>query len=106
MSDAAYWRASIEVIAGEPQWTDTRERMLDRAARRTGVEYRTVKALYYGEQDDPRYSVGAKIVRAAQQQADRFEAIAASLEAVDAEFHRESIDRYRALAQRMRSESP
>lgn len=105
MTAAAYWRASIEAIAGEPHWSDTRESMIARAARRTGVSFRLLRALYYGETIDPRYSVGVRIDRVAQQQADRFEAVAASLEAQDADFHRETIGRYRALARRVRGET-
>lgn len=102
MASAAHWRASIEALAGDPQWSDTRESMIARAARKAGVSYRSARALYYGETKDPRYSVGSKIDRMAQHQADRFDAIASSLEATDPEFHRATIDRYRALALRIR----
>lgn len=102
MSSAAFWRSRLEAIAGEPQWSDTRESMIARAARTAGVPFRTARALFYGETTDPRFSAGVKIDRAAQQQADRFDAVAASLEESDAEFHRATIDRYRTLAQRIR----
>jgi hypothetical protein len=103
-SVAINWRARIEAIAGDPQGADTRESMIARAARKAGTSYRTTRALYYGETTDPRYSIGRKIDRIAAQQADRYEAIAMSLENQDASFHRITIDQYRSLARRIRGQ--
>ncbi len=42
-------RGWIGSIAGPRGWDDTRESWLARAARRLGLPYRRVRALYYGE---------------------------------------------------------
>ena len=105
MSSAINWRGSIEVLAGDRQCSDTKDSMIARAARRAGVSFRNARALYYGETDDPRFSVGRRINEAAKHQADRFTAIADSLEAKDHEFFREEIDRLRSLARRVGRET-
>lgn len=42
-------QAWIATIAGERRWGDTRQSWLHRAASRSHLPYRTIRALYYGE---------------------------------------------------------
>lgn len=79
---AVCWRNCIEVIAGPRRWEDTRESWLSRAARKAGVPYRQIKSLYYGESDDPKYSVGTKLVVAAQEARQRATALADTYEQI------------------------
>lgn len=48
-------RELIAAVAGPREWSDTRQSWLSRAARRSGLTYRTIKSLWYGEIDDPRH---------------------------------------------------
>lgn len=100
MSDT-YWRDRIDV-AGETLAGSNVKSRIATVARMTSVSVRTVRALYFGEVSEPKYSAGRVIDDVAEQQAARFLALADRLEATDAEFHRESIDRMRALAGRIR----
>ncbi len=46
---ATEMRGAISLLAGERAWNETRERWLDRAARRANISYRQAKSLFYGE---------------------------------------------------------
>ncbi|MCK1274139.1 hypothetical protein IVB46_02645 [Bradyrhizobium sp. 61] len=65
MEQAINWPDEIGIIAGP--FGGNRKSWLARAARHAGVTYRQIKALYYGEHDDPRHSVGMKLLAAAQE---------------------------------------
>jgi hypothetical protein len=71
-------RAEIAVVAGPREWGDTRESWLARVPRKVStVKFRTVKALWYGEIDDPDHWAARDIRRAAAAiQAGRQEAAA------------------------------
>lgn len=92
-------RRSIAALAGARSFTETRERWLERAARRAGISFRTAKALFYQEQRDPRASVVERVRDAAQRLAkqeaadlaSRFETIAAALDARDQDFHSDDV---------------
>jgi hypothetical protein len=60
------WREEILAIAGLFQAGDTRESWLARAARKADITHRHIKAIFYGEMKDPKYSVAYKILSAAQ----------------------------------------
>lgn len=64
-------RAAIIDLAGPKDWIDTRQRWLERAARRAGISFRAAKALYYGETPDPRSSVVEKIRAALKQHKEK-----------------------------------
>lgn len=49
MSENLSVRALIEAVAGPRQWSDTRQSWLSRAARRSGLTYRTIRGVFYGE---------------------------------------------------------
>jgi hypothetical protein len=44
-------RERIGLLAGERQWSDTRDAWLARAARACGLRYARVRAIWYGEVD-------------------------------------------------------
>lgn len=54
-SEARTMRELVASVAGPREWSDTRQSWLARAARRSGLTYRTMKALWYGEIDDPKH---------------------------------------------------
>lgn len=59
-------RTEISIIAGPREWGDTRESWLARVPRQVRtVTFRTVKALWYGEIDDPDHWAARDIRRAA-----------------------------------------
>jgi hypothetical protein len=109
-------RKEIAIIAGPKDWLDTRESWLagvPEAVRkilklkRETVTFRTVKALWYGEIDDPEHWAARDIRRAAQviearreanALADQYQTIAAGLSASDPDFFRAEIDRLERLA--------
>lgn len=65
MSAAVNWQDEIGDIAGP--FDGNRKGWLARAARSANVPLRQIKALFYGESDDPKLSVGMKIISAAEQ---------------------------------------
>lgn len=102
------WQEYIGEVAGPMQSGDTRESWLARAARRSRLSYRQIKALYYGQTKDPKTSVALSILSAADKArteasalATRFESLAGGLNAKDADFYSSDvlalIDAARAL---------
>jgi tetrahydromethanopterin S-methyltransferase subunit G len=59
-------RQSIITLAGERAWSETRQRWLERAARRAGISYRAAKGLFYGEPHEPRAGVVESVRRAVE----------------------------------------
>lgn len=105
---AINWRDEVTWACGPLSHGDTRESWLARGARRSRVTYRQIKALFYGETSDPKFSVAVSVRSAAEQArreaaalASRFESIAGGLNATDPDFHRSDvaalIDSARAL---------
>lgn len=91
-------RKEIAIVAGPRGWGDTRESWLSRVPRRVStVTFRTVKALWYGEIDDPDHWAARDIRRAAeaiqagrnesQALAAQYETIIGGLNARDPDFH-------------------
>ena len=103
-------RSRLLTLAGPRRWTDTRESMLARAARRAGITYRTAKSLFYCESADPKSSVVERIRAAtAEQEAtnarqeyrelcDRIARLEADLRIQDEEFHSPDVDAFGAMA--------
>lgn len=93
-------REYIAAVAGPREWSDTRESWLARAARRTGISYRQIKAIWYGEITDPHHR-SARLLRDAAELAGQYETIARSMNATDPDFHRQDmlalLDMARAL---------
>lgn len=60
-------RREIAIVAGPKDWGDTRESWLARVPRKVKtVSFRTVKALWYGEIDDPEHWAARDIRREAE----------------------------------------
>ena len=101
-------RREIAVVAGPMEWGDTRESWLARVPRKVPtVSFRTVKALFYGEIDDPDHWAARDIRRAAELIEARKEAAALAvqyqqtiggLRAADENFYSAEIDRLERIA--------
>lgn len=106
-------RTEIATVAGSREWGDTRESWLARVPRKVPtVTFRTVKALWYGEIDDPDHWAARDIRRAAELIAARQEAsalasklssIAGSLNARDADFHSSDVAALLSFARKLGS---
>jgi len=112
MSRVLSWHIEIEVIAGPVLANDTKESWLARAARRAGITYRQCKALYYRETVDPKVSVASGVLIAADKArkeaselASRFESLAGSLNAKDADFFGNDVAALIHAAQRLRGQN-
>lgn len=101
MSDVD-WRTYIDTVGTKPFAANSNESRIAVAAERLKVSARQIRRLFYGETDEPKYRLGVAIKTLAEQQADRFEAIAASLEAKNDAMFLEEVSRLRALALRVR----
>ena len=94
-------RKEIAIVAGPRDWGDTRESWLARVPRKVQtVTFRTVKALWYGEIDDPEHWAARDIRRAAEHiearkeasaLASQFQSTIAGLNARDPDFHQSDI---------------
>lgn len=93
--EASGMRALIGAVAGPRQWSDTRESWLNRAARRSNLTYRTIKAIWYGEISDAGNRSIRLLQHAAKQRANalsgRLEEIARGMESTDAHLYRQDI---------------
>lgn len=93
-------RDAVSVLAGQWGPVETRESWLARAARRAGVSYRTIKAVWYGEIDNPDHKAAQQILEAAERHgrreagelAARLETLTSALRAIDEDFHGPQID--------------
>jgi hypothetical protein len=104
MNRTVDWQSEISTIAGPIGAGDTRESWLARAARKSGSTFWHIKALFYGELKDPKYSVAYKILSAADrariEEAKRdaaklselYQSTAQALVNIDPDFHRSNID--------------
>lgn len=88
------WPSYIGQVAGPMGPNDTRESWLARAARKSRVSYRQIKALWYGQTVDPKTTVALGVLLAAKKARDeaselasQFESIAGSLNAKDQDFY-------------------
>lgn len=101
-------RAEIAVVAGQREWGDTRESWLARVPRKVPtVTFRTVKALYYGEIDDPDHWAAREIRRVAEiiqarketaALAVQYQSLIGGLRAADENFFSAEIDRLERIA--------
>jgi hypothetical protein len=103
MQASINWQAEISAIAGAIGIHDSRESWLRRAARKAGLTEWHVKALFYGELKDPKWSVAYKVLSAAEkarlgearrdakQIADIYLSTAATLAHTDSDFHSTAI---------------
>lgn len=96
MSRVIDWQSEIGVIAGP--YDGNRKGWLSRAARKSGATFRQVKALWYGEIDNPKTSVAIGVLTAAQEAreearrlASQFESLAGAMHATDPDFYSEDV---------------
>jgi hypothetical protein len=88
------WRLLIGEIAGPQRIDETRERWLERAARKSQTSFRQIKSLYYGQSRDPKTSTAVRVLEAATKAraeaarlATQFENVAGALNAKDQDFY-------------------
>lgn len=90
-SSAVALRALVAAVAGPPRVFDNRKSWLAYAARKAGISFRTVKAIFYGEIDNPEHpSVRLMRYAAAERAkalAERYESIARSMDVADPDFY-------------------
>ena len=101
-------RREIAIVAGPRDWSDTRESWLARVPRRVKtVSFRTVKALWYHEIQDPNHWAArdirreAEIIEAKREAAElakQYQQIAGGMRARDENFYSAEIDRLERLA--------
>jgi hypothetical protein len=101
-------RKAIAIVAGPRGWGDTRESWLNGVPKKVKtVSFRTVKALWYGEIDDPEHWAARDIRRAAEliearkeaaSLADQYQKIAGGMRAADENFYSTEIDRLERIA--------
>ena len=98
MNRTVDWQTEISAIAGPYRPSDTRESWLARAARKSTATFWHIKALYYNELTDPKYSVAYKVLSAAEKAraeaselASRFESLAGAMNGADKNFHSEDV---------------
>jgi hypothetical protein len=88
-------RELVVAVAGPRKWSDTRESWLARASRKSGVSYRTIKSIYYGEIEDPLHPAVRLLRYAARPHrfdlASRVERAARSMEQADPDFFEQDI---------------
>ncbi len=106
MSEKASMRNLVEAVAGPRTWSDTRQSWLNRAARRSGLSFRTIKGIWYGEITDESHAAIQLLRRTANDTspevlAQRLETLARGMVTTDANFYRADvralIDAVRAL---------
>jgi hypothetical protein len=104
-------RREIAIVAGPKDWGDTRESWLARVPRKVKtVSFRTVKALWYSEIEDPEHWAARDIRREAEliearkeaaSLASQFQSIAGGMRATDQDFFRTEIDRLERIARQL-----
>jgi hypothetical protein len=104
-------REEIAVVAGAKDWGDTRESWLAKVPRKVKtVSFRTVKALWYGEIQDPNHWAARDIRRAAELIEARKEAsalavqyqqMAGGMRSADENFFSAEIDRFERIVRQL-----
>lgn len=93
------WRQEVVWVCGPRLETDTRESWFARGAKRCGVGWRQLKALFHREVTDPKYSIGERVKIAAAearkealQHAAQIEKLVSQLDRTDPDFFCEEIN--------------
>jgi hypothetical protein len=107
-SGVSQMRREIAIVAGPREWGDTRESWLARVPQKVKtVTFRTVRALWYGEIEDPNHWAARDIRRAAElieakreaaDLASQYQQIAGGMRAADESFYSAEIARLERLA--------
>jgi hypothetical protein len=93
------WRQEVVWVCGPRLETDTRESWFARGAKKAGVQWRQLKALFHREVTDPKYSIGERVKTAAAearrealQHAAEIEKLVRRLDRTDPDFFCEEIN--------------
>ena len=94
------WRQEVVWVCGPRLETDTRESWFARGAKKAGVQWRQLKALFHREVTDPKFSIGERVkVAAAEarkeavQHAVQLESLVSRMQHTDPDFFGEEINR-------------
>lgn len=92
------WRQEVVWVCGPRLETDTRESWFARGAKKCGVQWRQLKALFHREVTDPKYSIGERVKIAAAEarkealaHAAQIESLVDRMQRIDADFHIEDV---------------
>lgn len=93
------WRQEVVWVCGPRLETDTRESWFARGARKCGVQWRQLKALFHREVTDPKYSIGERVKKAAAEarkealeHAAQIESLVSRLQHTDEDFYRADVN--------------
>ncbi len=88
-------RELVASVAGPFEYSDNRKSWLNRAARRSGLSYRTIKSVWYGEITDESHHSIRLLKHAANERTEvlarRLETIARGMEQTDPNFYRPDV---------------
>jgi hypothetical protein len=91
MSKMLSGRELVAAVAGPRAWSDTRQSWLNRAAKRAGLSYRTIRAVFYGEINKSDHPCVRLLQIEAQRRMDdaaaRIETLARSMHTTDPDFY-------------------
>ena len=92
------WRQEVTWVCGPRLETDTRESWFARGAKKCGVQWRQLKALFHREVTDPKYSIGERVKAAAAsarreaiEHAAQVNTLVARMQHTDPDFHCEDV---------------
>jgi hypothetical protein len=104
------WRREVTWVCGPRLETDTRESWFARGAKRCGVQWRQLKALFHREVTDPKYSIGERVKNAAAQarkealqHAAQVESLVSRMQHTDPDFHIEDVNAHLHALHQIRS---
>lgn len=93
------WRQEVVWVCGPRLETDTRESWFARGAKKAGVQWRQLKALFHREVTDPKYSVGERVKTAAAEarkealeHAAQLQSLVSRMQRIDPDFHVEDVN--------------
>lgn len=93
--EKASMRELVASVAGPLEYSDNRKSWLSRAARRSGLSYRTIKSIWYGEITDESHHSIRLLKHTADARTEilarRLETIARGMEATDSDFYRSDV---------------
>jgi hypothetical protein len=93
------WRQEVTWVCGPRLETDTRESWFARGAKKCGVQWRQLKALFHREVTDPKFSIGERVKIAAAaarkealEHAAQLESMVSRMQHTDPEFFSEDVN--------------
>ncbi len=93
------WRQEVVWVCGPRLETDTRESWFARGAKKCGVQWRQLKALFHREVTDPKHSIGERVKVAAAEarkealeHASQIESLVSRMQHTDPDFYIEDVN--------------